>query len=222
MVQMRAGLGANVIILVCVLALSVLSACAPATPGAADTPQAPATSAPTNAAATNAAPTNPPPITIPSGGRLTPTAVPTTTPTDTKNAAYVIEGRTIKLNDGESVLEAAPGSASKITTMYFGNEATGDLNGDGQPDVALLLTQNQGGSGTFFYVVVALKTKDGYTGTNGVLLGDRISPQTTEYRGGQVIVNYADRKPGEPMITAPSVGVSKTLKVMNGQLVEVK
>jgi hypothetical protein len=117
--------------------------------------------------------------------------------------------------------KSPPGSAAKIVTRYFGNEATGDLNSDGTPDTALLLTQSGGGSGTFYYVVVALKTKDGYMGTNAVLLGDRIAPQTTELRDGTVIVNYADRKPGEAMTTLPSVGVSKYLKVVDGVLTAV-
>ncbi len=117
-------------------------------------------------------------------------------------------------------MEAAPGSASKIITRYFGNDASGDLNGDGKADIAFLLTQTNGGSGTFFYVVVALKTDTGYLGTNAVFLGDRIAPQTTEIQGSTVIVNYADRNPGEAFDVAPSLGVSKYLQVTNGQLVE--
>ena len=96
---------------------------------------------------------------------------------------------------------------------YFGNEATGDLNGDGLPDIAFIFTQDGGGSGTFFYVAVHLKTANGYKDTNSVFLGDRIAPQTTEIKNGELIVNYADRRPTDPMTTAPSVGVSKYLKV---------
>jgi hypothetical protein len=127
----------------------------------------------------------------------------------------------ITLANGVSEIEAAPGSASKIVTRYFGNEATGDLNGDGMPDVALLLTQSGAGSGTFYYVVVALRTRDGYVGTNAVLLGDRIAPQSTEIRDGGLIVNYAERRPGDAMTTPPSVGVSKYLKVADGKLTVV-
>jgi hypothetical protein len=136
-----------------------------------------------------------------------------------KDVSYEIEDRRITLVNGLSDIPAAPGSASKITTRYFGNEAVGDLNGDGTPDIAFLVTQNSGGSGTLFYVVAALKSGDGYIGTNGVLLGDRIAPQATEFRDGSLSVNYADRKAGEPMTTAPSVGVSKYLKVVDNKLV---
>jgi hypothetical protein len=44
------------------------------------------------------------------------------------------------------------------------------------------------------------------------LIADRIAPQTTEYRDGLVVVNYAERRPGEPFTTPPSVGKSLWLK----------
>jgi hypothetical protein len=139
---------------------------------------------------------------------------------DVKNATYTIEGRPVTLTDGLSEVEAAPGSASKVTTRYFGNEASGDLNADGTADVVFILTQDMGGSGTFYYIVAALQTKDGYVGTNAVLLGDRIAPQTTQVQDGEVITNYAERRPGEPMTARPSLGVSKYLRIIDGKLVE--
>ncbi|GEM_PF-1910910 len=141
--------------------------------------------------------------------------------TDYKNATYTIDGQPVTLVNGYAETPAAPGSASKVVTQFFGNEATGDLNGDGLADTAFILTQNSGGSGTFFYVVAALVTGDGYKGTNAVLLGDRIAPQSTEIAGGKLIVNYADRNPDEPMTAAPSLGVTKYLNVQGGVLVEI-
>ncbi|MEK7215128.1 MAG: hypothetical protein AAB289_06005, partial [Chloroflexota bacterium] len=127
----------------------------------------------------------------------------------------------IPLTEGASAIDAAPGAASKITTRYFGNEVAGDFNSDGASDVAFLLTQETGGSGTFYYVVAAIRGNDGYRGSNAVLLGDRVAPQTPEFRNGKIVVNYAQRKSGEPMSARPSVGVSKYLKVVNNRLVEV-
>ncbi len=141
---------------------------------------------------------------------------------DPGNCTYVIEGENITLNDGYLNEEIIPGSASRRVTQYFGNEAQGDFNGDGFYDVAFVLSQNSGGSGTFYYVTVALGGEKNCTGTNAVLLGDRISPQSTESREGEIIVNYAGRKPGEPMTAELSIGVSKYLKVENGRLVEIQ
>lgn len=141
---------------------------------------------------------------------------------DARNATYLIENQEVALVNGKAEKEVAPGSASKIVTQYFGNEAKADFNGDGREDVAFLLTQNSGGSGTFYYVAVALGSKDGYRGTNAILLGDRIAPQTTEFRNGEIIVNYAERQPGEPMTARPSVGVSGYFQVSGGSLTEIQ
>ena len=141
--------------------------------------------------------------------------------TDYKNATYIINDAQVTLINGQAEDAVVPQSGSKTITKYFGNEAVGDLNGDGQADVAFILTQDSGGSGTFYYVVAALKTAGGYQGTNAVILGDRISPQTTEIKDGQIIVNYADRKPDEPFSAIPSVGISKYLKVENNKLIIV-
>lgn len=140
---------------------------------------------------------------------------------DYKNISYTIEGQTITLKDGFSEKEIAPGSASKSITKYFGNEVKADFDGDGLQDVAFLITQTDGGSGTFYYLVAAITTKDGYVGTNAVLLGDRIAPQNTEFKDGKIIVNFAERLQSEPMTTKPSLGVSKYFKVQDNKLIEV-
>lgn len=133
---------------------------------------------------------------------------------DYKNVTYSIEGKSVTLVDGRAEEAGAPGSASKTVTQYFGNNAKGDLNGDGIPDLAFILTQTDGGSGTFYYAAAAIQTaQGGYQGTDAVLLGDRVAPQTTEIRDGKVIVNYADRAPGEAMTVQPSVGKSVWLKL---------
>lgn len=151
-----------------------------------------------------------------------PTASQEQTAFDPKNATYNIDGNTYTLVNGVSEVEAAPGSASKITTRYFGNDSTGDLNGDGIPDVAFLITQDGGGSGIFYYVVAVLKTETGYKITNATFIGDRIAPQTTQIIGQELVVNYAERKSGEPMTTQPSVGVSRYFKVTpDNQLLEI-
>lgn len=131
-----------------------------------------------------------------------------------KNATYVIEGKPVTLVDGKAEMEAAPGSASKIVTQYFGNEVVTDLNADGRDDVVFVLTQSTGGSGTFYYAVAALNTETGYQGSQALLLGDRIAPQASNKKdNGIVVIAYADRAPGEDFSTAPSVGKSIALKL---------
>lgn len=139
---------------------------------------------------------------------------------DPKNAAYEIDGRKVELVGGVSEAEAAPGSASKVVVRYFGNEAKGDLNGDGEEDRAFLITEEGGGSGLFYYAVVALKTPTGYKMTNAFLIGERIVPQSTNIIAQELHVNYAERKPNEPMTARPSVGAVKLLKVTQEGVLE--
>lgn len=137
-----------------------------------------------------------------------------------QNSTYEVEGKNVPLVNGVSEIEAAPGSATKIVTRFFGNEAFGDLNGDGKEDVAFLITQDGGGSGTFFYLVAALQSEAGYQGTNAIFLGDRIAPQTTQIENGRIVVNFAERKSDEPLTAQPSIGTSKQITVLEGKLVE--
>jgi heat shock protein HslJ len=134
---------------------------------------------------------------------------------DFKDATYVISGEVVKLSGGVSEQPSVPGSV----TRYFGNEVKVDLNQDMREDTVFLLTQNSGGSGTFYYVVAALDTENGYEGSQALLLGDRIAPQTTEKgEGNTIIVNYADRAQGESFATAPSVGKSMKLLFDAGKM----
>lgn len=138
-----------------------------------------------------------------------------------KNATYMIDGESVTLVNGEARTPVAEGSAGEKVTKYFGNEEEVDFNEDGEKDVVFLMTQETGGSGVFYYLVGAIKNKEGYWGMSGVLLGDRIAPQTTELVGNEIVVNYADRKKEEPMTAEPTVGVSRYFKFVEGSLVEV-
>jgi hypothetical protein len=140
---------------------------------------------------------------------IQPTSVTQDATSDHKNATYTIQGMPVTLVDGIAEVESAPGSASKTITRYFGNELVKDVNGDGTDDVTFIITQETGGSGVFYYVVTAMKTERGYVGSDALFLGDRILPQTTQSGPERsVIVNYADRNPGEDFSATPSLGKS--------------
>ncbi len=143
--------------------------------------------------------------------------------TDEKNATYIIDGKPTTLKDGFSEVADKNGGNMKIVTKYFGNKVSHDLNDDGLEDVAFLLTQETGGSGTFFYLVGALNTSEGYIGSHAFYLGDRIAPQTTNINEGStsretnrknvIVVNFAERLPEEPFTTQPSIGKSVWVKL---------
>jgi hypothetical protein len=183
-----------------VIAAAILSACAPA-------------STPTKA-----------PVVVQTEAPVTAPTSGVTQGVDPQNATYLIDGKEVTLVNGVAEQEAAPGSATKIVTRYFGNAVDIDLNSDGLMDSGFLLTQDGGGSGTFYYVAAAINNAGSTQGTNAILLGDRIAPQSTNVDPNnptQFIVNYLDRKASDPMSAQPSVAVSRTFKLDNGTLVEV-
>lgn len=137
---------------------------------------------------------------------------------DYRDAAFMIEGTLVQLENGIAESATTPGGALSIVTRYFGNEIRTELDGDGREDVAFILTQETGDGSTKFYAVAALNTTQGYFGSDGYLLGDRIAPQSTNLSQNPrhrhvVVFNYADRAPGEPITAQPSVGKSVYLKL---------
>lgn len=136
---------------------------------------------------------------------------------DPLNISYSIDGTVTDLVNGKNEQEAAPGSTTKIVTQVFGEPTLGDINSDGKSDAAVMLVQDGGGSGTFYYVAAAINSADGVgvsnsaSGTNAIFLGDRIAPDTIQIKNGVVVINYADRAANDPMTTTPSIGVSKYL-----------
>ncbi len=141
---------------------------------------------------------------------------------DPLNATYQINETPTLFVNGRAETEAAPGSATKIVDQVFGEPVYGDLNGDGVLDAGLILVDQPGGTGTFYYLAAAINQNGNYVGTNAILLGDRIAPQNIEIRSGTLIANYADRNPGEPFSTQPSMGKSLYARLSNNQLVKVE
>lgn len=136
------------------------------------------------------------------------------------DAGYRIEGLEVRLSHGRAEA-AAPGSASKSVTSVFGRPVYGDLDNDGDEDAALILAHNTPGSGTFYYAAASLMVNGRFRGTNAVLLGDRIAPQGVRVHEGVVVVDYADRRPGDAMTVPPSIGKTRRLRVRQGILEEI-
>jgi hypothetical protein len=140
------------------------------------------------------------------------------TPSD---ATYMIDGRSVALVEGKSVIEVVPGAASQTVVEVSGAPVIGDLDHDGLADAALLLVETTGGSGTFYHVAAAFNHDGQFVGTPAVLLGDRIVPQHLSIRYGVVIIDYLDRRPGEAMATPPSQEASKYLVARAGRLADI-
>ena len=118
---------------------------------------------------------------------------------DPFNTTYTISGKEYQLVNGKVENESV---------KVFGEPVYADLDKDGDLDAVMYLTQETGGSGTFFYIVIAINDDSAYKGTEAMLLGDRIAPQNINIIDGRAVANFAERKVGEPMTTQPSIGKS--------------
>ena len=111
--------------------------------------------------------------------------------------------------NGKAVSNAEPGSATRTTTRIIGRPVTGDLNGDGVADAAVVLIRDAGGSGAYYYVAAAINIGGKAEGTNAKFLGDRITLRTIRIVNRQILVTYLDRKPSEPFSAKPTIAVTK-------------
>jgi len=137
-------------------------------------------------------------------------------PPDYKNGDYVIGEGLVTFVDGDSQV-SDPAAHSSIMTEIVGKEATGDVDGDGDLDVAFIAVQNTGGTGQFYYLVTAVQTGAGVEGAEASLLGDRIKLGSMSINEKGVInINYKVRRPDEPMVAEPTVEISGAYRVEGG------
>lgn len=127
--------------------------------------------------------------------------------------AITIDDQTFVMTDGVAETAAQPGSATKNIVRIVGDPVAGDADGDGDPDAALLIQNDPGGSGTFCYAVVAINEVGSHHASNAVPLGDRIDPRTIALKDGHFFYSYLERAPGESMADRPSVEKIVTISV---------
>lgn len=136
---------------------------------------------------------------------------------DPANATFKIEKDTITLTNGRSERPSAPGSSSSAVTT-LDQKTSGDVDGDGRADSVVILVNQPGGSGTFYYVSALLNASGGTTATPALILGDRIKVNGVRIDGKTIVVELLDRAPGQPMTVSPSVSVTKRFSVDGGAL----
>lgn len=122
-----------------------------------------------------------------------------------ENLTVTIDQQPFDLRDGVAEADPAPGSATKNTLRIVGGPVAGDVTGDGRPDAALLLRNDPGGSGTFYYAVLAINDGGGYQATNALLLGDRIAPKSLDFSEGRFVYHFLDRNADQAMSAEPTV-----------------
>ena len=96
---------------------------------------------------------------------------------------------------------------------------TGDLDGDGAADAALLLASNTGGSEIFFDLALALWVGDRFVNVATLPLGDRTVVNDLRFDGGGVVVDMLVHAPGDEAC-CPTLPYPRRYVLEKGRLVE--
>ena len=121
------------------------------------------------------------------------------------NLVVTIGDRTFTMSNGFASQQSGSGSAVPNTIRVIGEPAPGDANRDGYRDAALLIENDLGTGGRFYYAVLAVSENGSYRATNALLMGDRIAPRTVDFLDWRFVYNYLARGSGEPITESPSV-----------------
>ena len=115
--------------------------------------------------------------------------------------------------------EAIPDSSAKTVVKLGTQTAFGDLDGNGSEDAVAILQTSSGGSGDSTYVAAVLNDAGVAKPVASIFLGDRIVVKSLSIAGGKITASWLDRKPGDPMSSAPSVETSKQFVLQDDKLV---
>jgi hypothetical protein len=115
-----------------------------------------------------------------------------------KNATYYAPyfGRTVKLVNG-TFTEGS--GATFYSVQLLGIFAYGDLNGDKKADAAVILAENQGGTGVFESVVAVVDQGGVPHQVGQIELGDRVVIRSANISLGVIHLNMIVHGPNDPM-----------------------
>jgi hypothetical protein len=139
---------------------------------------------------------------------------------DLQYQSYITASGLAPLVNGEYREATAPGSESETVVALTDFAATGDLNGDGVPDAAVVLATNSGGSGVFIDLA-AVVVEDGQPVNVAITpLGDRVQINSLTIQDGQIVVDMVTHGPDDPMC-CPTQQVVETYELQGYELVKI-
>jgi hypothetical protein len=144
---------------------------------------------------------------------------PAETPVSGSLSLEMLKNFTFHLEDfnAQAALEQGVFSDDMLQVRLIEPVAFGDLNGDGQPDAAVILAIQSGGSGTF-YDLIALLDQDGRPVQSGsAFVGDRQVVKNLEIAGGRLILDYLTQGLDDPLC-CPSERRLRSYLLENGVL----
>ena len=169
----------------------------------------------------------------------TPTAAPVIEPTSTptpppapadmgptfvgrlRNAPYQLgtpdKLQVVQLTDGV-YQPGTPGGLDYVSVTVLNYVASGDLNGDGKDEVAALIAENYGGSGTFVFLVVYADLNGTLTFQTSLLIDDRPSINAMSIDNEEVFLDVDVHDADDPFC-CPTLHTSRHYRLAeNNQL----
>lgn len=131
------------------------------------------------------------------------------------SSQYVEEGE-VQLTSGR--FEDA---ARRVGVFFLPEYAVGDLDGDGAPDAAVLLSTSTGGSGSFQDLAVVLNREGVPENAAIFFLGDRVPVDRIRIVDGEIQLDLTMHGPADPMC-CPSVEATRRFRFVEGELAEIE
>jgi hypothetical protein len=130
-----------------------------------------------------------------------PTAVPEEV-TAVRNGAYQLGAtdglQTVQLKDGK-LEQGIPGSDNYLAVAMTEFVAIGDLNADGQDEIAVLVSENYGGSGVFVFLALYANVDGALTFQTSIMVDDRPQLNALSINGGEIFLDAVIHGTDEPM-----------------------
>lgn len=167
------------------------------------------------------------PVSVASSSVQTATPQPATTPTDApdyvqqiRNAQYQLglpdSLQIVQLTDGKFE-QGTSGSADLVSVFVTDFLARGDLNGDNEDEIAALVTENYGGTGTFVFLAI-------YSDVDGILkfqtsklIDDRPQLNALSIEDNEIFLDAIIHGFEDPMC-CPTMKTTRHFRFVDGQL----
>ena len=118
--------------------------------------------------------------------------------------------------EGEPIVEG--GASRPMVNLLSQPVVYGDLDNDGQPDAAVVLVSDSGGSGTFVYLALVQSRSDAPANVATSFLGDRVQVKSLSIEGDRLIAMLLGHAPDDPAC-CPSQEEVRLFRLSGEQLI---